>query len=140
MIFGRILIIINVVLFVALALWMLVSPTLLLANLGVASLTASGAIELQVLVSGSFLAFAFIVVRGCVAESHTRRSLGQLIIIYAGWLVVRIVAMVQATPDDPITWIYLAFEIVMLLLLGVGLRFATPRHDRDLFASEDRGI
>lgn len=140
MIFGRILIIINVILFMALALWMLVSPAVLLANLGVASLTTSGAIELQVLVSGSFLAFALIVVRGCALESHTRQSLGQLIIIYAGWLFVRIVAMLQATPDNPTTWIYLAFEIVMLLLLGIGLRFATPRHDRDLFASEDRGI
>ena len=140
MIFGRILIACNVALFLALAAWMLLSPSQLLAAMSVQALSTSGAIELHVMIAGSFFAFAGLVVRGCFIEAQTHRSLGYLVVVYACWLLVRLIAFARMTPDEEWSWAYLAFEVVMLGLLAFARLSGKPRHDRALFSSVDRGL
>jgi len=140
MTFGRILLFVNIVVLAALGIWALVSPEVVLSQLGVTSTSVSGIIEMQVILAGSFFGIAMVIARGAFHESHVRSALLHLGMIYTGWLLVRLLALLQRWPDEAVTWVYLAFEVVMLVLIGLAHNRAKPRQERQLFKSSSDSL
>jgi hypothetical protein len=140
MLFGRILIAINVFLFVALAGATLIIPDTLFGALQVEMLSASAFIEMQVILAGSFIAFALVAGSGLFSDEKVMASLRRLALINGAWLVIRLISLIQITPDAPWTYYYLIYEAVMVLLLLLAFFINKQSASRKIFGNIDPTI
>jgi hypothetical protein len=137
MFFGRFLVAFNCLTYVGLALWALASPQTLSDALGVSPETRAAAIELQVLIAGSFIAFCALIGGGVFDQKKTKRSLVGLFIINASWFLTRCIALFDGLPEENATYLYLGYEFAMLILLLIALRVVTGPRGRTLFRQEE---
>jgi hypothetical protein len=137
MFFGRFLIIVNCVTYIGLALWALLSPQTLSEALGVSALTRAAVIELQVLVAGSFIAFCILIGGGIFDQKKTKRSLVGLFVVNASWFLTRCIALIDGLSQENSTYLYMGYELAMLILLLIALRVVTGPRGRTLFRQEE---
>jgi len=137
MFFGRFLIALNCVTFIGLAFWALVTPETLLAELGVMGSSRAAIIELQVLIAGSFIAFCVLTAGGVLDQKKTKRSLVGLFVINASWFLARCIALAEGMSEDNSTYLYMGYELAMLIFLLIALRVVTGPRGRTLFRQEE---
>ena len=140
MFFGRFLIAANCVTFIGLALWTLVQPQTLFAVLQISGASRAAIIELQVLIAGSFIAFCLLSASGIVDQKRTKRSLIGLFMINASWFVTRCIALIDGLVEENSTYLYMVYELVMLILLMIALRLVSGPRGRTLFHQEETGL
>ncbi len=137
MFFGRFLIAFNCLLYIGLAFWALASPLTLLSALEVSGSSRAALIELQVLIAGSFVGFCLLIVGGLFDQKKTKRSLIDLFLINASWLLTRCIALLEGLPEDNSTYLYMGFELSTLVLVLIALRLVTGPRGRTLFRQEE---
>ena len=140
MFFGRFLIAINCVTFISLALWTLTQPQTLFAVLQINGASRAAIIELHVLIAGSFIAFCLLSASGIVDEKRTKRSLIGLFMINASWFVTRCIALIDGLAEENSTYLYMGYELAMLVLLIIALRLVSGPRGRTLFRQEETGL
>ncbi|MDC1207728.1 DUF4345 family protein [Litorivicinus sp.] len=136
MMFGRILIVLNAIIFFALAVMMLFSPERVLRSLSIVAETNSALIELQVLISGTFLGLTALCGMAWIESSRIAQGLLQLASLYGAWLVIRGITIWLTPPDGLFTYVYLGFEIVMVISLVFAYQFASKMASRALYSSD----
>lgn len=134
MFFGRFLITINCVVYVAIAMWAIIDPQSLLSSIDLVVLSKAGMIEMQVLIAGSMFAFSGILCAGIFNLKQTKRSLVGLLIINGAWFVTRLIALIDGWSENKMTYAYLGFELIMLILVILILRIITINPERKLFS------
>lgn len=134
--FARLIVGFNLVLFVALAIGTLINPDAVLAFIGLSALTGSGLIEFQVLMSGTFLGLAALLMGGAFAGRSMARVLSGLLILYATWLVTRLIALSSTTPDQRETLLFLIFEAAMIVLLLLASFLEKRSRQRSIFSRD----
>ena len=137
MFFGRFLITLNCVLYVAIALWALFLPQSVLQGLGLEATSRAAIIEMQVLVAGSFIGFCVLLCGGILDQRKTRRSLIGLFTINAAWLLTRCIGLLEGLSQDNSTYLYMGFELAMLILVLIALRQVNGPRGRTLFRQEE---
>ena len=137
MLFGRFLITLNCVLYVAIALWALFLPQSVLQGLGLEATSRAAIIEMQVLVAGSFIGFCVLLCGGILDQRKTKRSLIGLFTINAAWLLTRCIGLLEGLSQDNSTYLYMGFELVMLILVLIALRQVNGPRGRTLFRQEE---
>ena len=137
MFFGRFLIAINCATFIGLALWTLAQPQTLFYALQISGASRAAIIELQVLIAGSFIAFCLLSASGIVDQKKTKRSLIGLFMINASWFVTRCIALIDGLAEENSTYLYMGYELAMLILLVIALRLVSGPRGRTLFRQED---
>ena len=140
MFFGRFLIAINCATFISLALWTLAKPQTLFEALQISGSSRAAIIELQVLIAGSFIAFSLLSASGIVDQKKTKRSLIGLFMINASWFVTRCIALIDGLAEGNSTYLYMGYELAMLVLLVVALRLVSGPRGRTLFRQEETGF
>lgn len=140
MLFGRILIAINVFLFIALAAATLIIPETLFAALQVDLLSTSAFIEMQVILAGSFLGFTVVAGSGLFSDEKVLASLRRLALINGAWLVIRLISLIMTAPDAPWTYYYLIYEAVMVCLLLLAFFLNKHAASRKIFGNIDPTI
>ena len=140
MFFGRFLIAINCATFISLALWTLAKPQTLFEALQISGSSRAAIIELQVLIAGSFIAFSLLSASGIVDQKKTKRSLIGLFMINASWFVTRCIALIDGLAEWNSTYLYMGYELAMLVLLVVALRLVSGPRGRTLFRQEETGF
>ena len=140
MFFGRFLIATNCVTFIGLALWTLMQPQTLFAVLQISAASRAAIIELQVLIAGSFIAFCLLSASGIVDQKRTKRSLIGLFMINASWLATRCIALIDGLAEENSTYLYMGYELAMLILLMIALRLVSGPRGRTLFRQEETGL
>ena len=137
MFFGRFLITLNCVLYVAIALWVLFLPQSVLQGLGLEATSRAAIIEMQVLVAGSFIGFCVLLCGGILDQRKTKRSLIGLFTINAAWLLTRCIGLLEGLSQDNSTYLYMGFELAMLILVLIALRQVNGPRGRTLFRQEE---
>ena len=137
MFFGRFLITLNCVLYAAIALWALFAPQSVLQGLGIEAISQAAIIEMQVLVAGSFLGFCALLCGGILDQRKTKRSLIGLFTINAAWLFTRCIALLKGLSQENSTYLYMGFELAMLILVLIALRQVNGPRGRTLFRQEE---
>lgn len=137
MFFGRFLIALNCVTFLGLAFWALITPETLLIELGVTGSSRAAIIELQVLIAGSFVAFCVLTASGIFDQKKTKRSLVGLFVINGSWFLTRCIALMEGLSEDNSTYLYMGYELAMLIFLLIALRVVTGPRGRTLFRQEE---
>ena len=137
MFFGRFLITLNCVLYVAIALWSLFTPQFLLQGLGIEALSRAAIIEMQVLVAGSFLGFCILLCEGIFDQRKIKRSLIGLFMINAAWFLTRCLALLDGLSQENSTYLYMGFELATLILVWIALRQVNGPRGRTLFGREE---
>ena len=137
MFFGRFLIKLNCVLYVAIALWALFLPQSVLQGLGLEATSRAAIIEMQVLVAGSFIGFCVLLCGGILDQRKTKRSLIGLFTINAAWLLTRCIGLLEGLSEDNSTYLYMGFELAMLILVLIALRQVNGPRGRTLFRQEE---
>jgi len=137
MFFGRFLITLNCVLYAAIALWALFAPQSVLQGLGIEAMSQAAIIEMQVLVAGSFLGFCALLCGGILDQRKTKRSLIGLFTINAAWLFTRCIALFEGLSQENSTYLYMGFELAMLILVLIALRQVNGPRGRTLFRQEE---
>ncbi|MDC0379610.1 DUF4345 family protein [Litorivicinus sp.] len=137
MFFGRFLITLNCVLYVAIALWALFLPQSVLQGLGLEATSRAAIIEMQVLVAGSFIGFCVLLCGGILDQRKTKRSLIGLFTINAAWLLTRCIGLLEGLSEDNSTYLYMGFELAMLILVLIALRQVNGPRGRTLFRQEE---
>ena len=137
MFFGRFLITLNCVLYVAIALWALFLPQSVLQGLGLEATSRAAIIEMQVLVAGSFIGFGVLLCGGILDQRKTKRSLIGLFTINAAWLLTRCIGLLEGLSQDNSTYLYMGFELAMLILVLIALRQVNGPRGRTLFRQEE---
>ena len=137
MFFGRFLITLNCVLYVAIALWALFLPQSVLHGLGLEATSRAAIIEMQVLVAGSFIGFCVLLCGGILDQRKTKRSLIGLFTINAAWLLTRCIGLLEGLSQDNSTYLYMGFELAMLILVLIALRQVNGPRGRTLFRQEE---
>ena len=137
MFFGRFLITLNCVLYAAIALWALFAPQSVLQGLGIEAISQAAIIEMQVLVAGSFLGFCALLCGGILDQRKTKRSLIGLFMINAAWLFTRCIALLGGLSQENSTYLYMGFELAMLILVLIALRQVNGPRGRTLFRQEE---
>ncbi|MDG1157532.1 MAG: DUF4345 family protein [Litorivicinaceae bacterium] len=137
MFFGRFLITLNCVLYVAIALWALFLPQSVLQGLGLEATSRAAIIEMQVLVAGSFIGFCVLLCGGILDQRKTKRSLIGLFTINAAWLLTRCIGLLEGLSQDNSTYLYMGFELAMLILVLIALRQVNGPRGRTLFRQEE---
>ena len=137
MFFGRFLIAFNCLLYIGLALWALASPLTLLSALEVSGSSRAALIELQVLIAGSFVGFCLLIVGGLFDQKKTKRSLIGLFLINTSWLSTRCIALLEGLPEENTTYLYMGFELSILIFVLIALRLVTGPRGRTLFRQEE---
>ncbi len=137
MFFGRFLIAFNCLLYIGLAFWALASPLTLLSALEVSGSSRAALIELQVLIAGSFVGFCLLIVGGLFDQKKTKRSLIGLFLINASWLLTRCIALLEGLPEENSTYLYMGFELSILIFVLIALRLVTGPRGRTLFRQEE---
>jgi hypothetical protein len=137
MFFGRFLISLNCVLYVAIALWALFLPQSVLQGLGLEATSRAAIIEMQVLVAGSFIGFCVLLCGGIFDQRKTKRSLIGLFTINAAWLLTRCIGLLEGLSQDNSTYLYMGFELAMLILVLIALRQVNGPRGRTLFRQEE---
>ena len=137
MFFGRFLITLNCVLYVAIALWALFLPQSVLQGLGLEATSRAAIIEMQVLVAGSFIGFCVLLCGGILDQRKTKRSLIGLFTINAAWLLTRCIGLLEGLSQDNSTYLYMGFELAMLILVLIALRRVNGPRGRTLFRQEE---
>lgn len=140
MFFGRFLITVNCVLYTTIALWALFTPQSFLKSLGVEAMSRAAVIEMQVLVAGSFLGFGVLLCGGILDQRKIKRSLIGLFMINAAWFVTRCIALLEGVSPENTTYLYLGFELAMLVLVLIALRQVNGPRGRTLFRQEDESF
>ena len=137
MFFGRFLITLNCMLYVAIALWALFLPQSVLQGLGLEATSRAAIIEMQVLVAGSFIGFCVLLCGGILDQRKTKRSLIGLFTINAAWLLTRCIGLLEGLSQDNSTYLYMGFELAMLILVLIALRQVNGPRGRTLFRQEE---
>lgn len=137
MFFGRFLITLNCVLYAAIALWALFAPQSVLQGLGIEAISQAAIIEMQVLVAGSFLGFCALLCGGILDQRKTKRSLIGLFTINAAWFFTRCIALLEGLSQENSTYLYMGFELAMLILVLIALRQVNGPRGRTLFRQEE---
>jgi hypothetical protein len=137
MFFGRFLIAFNCITYIGLALWALASPQTLSEALGLSTLARAAEIELQVLIAGSFIAFGVLIGGGIFDQKKTKRSLVGLFVINASWFLTRCIALIDGLSQENLTYLYMGYELAMLILLLIALRVVTGPRGQTLFHQEE---
>ena len=137
MFFGRFLITLNCVLYVAIALWALFLPQSVLQGLGLEATSRAAIIEMQVLVAGSFIGFCVLLCGGILDQRKTKRSLIGLFTINAAWLLTRCIGLLEELSQDNSTYFYMGFELATLILVLIALRQVNGPRGRTLFRQEE---
>ena len=134
MFFGRLLITINCVIYVAIAMWVILEPRSLLSSIDLVVLSKAGMIEMQVLIAGSMFAFSGILCAGIFNLKQIKQSLVSLLIINGAWLVTRIIGLIDGWSENKMTYAYFGFELIMLILAVLVIRIITVNPGRNLFS------
>jgi hypothetical protein len=113
------------------------SPQTLSDALGVSALSRAAVIELQVLIAGSFIAFCILIGGGIFDQKKTKRSLVGLFVINASWFLTRCIALIEGLSQENSTYLYMGYELAMLILLLIALRVVTGPRGRTLFRQEE---
>jgi hypothetical protein len=92
---------------------------------------------MQVLVAGSFLGFCALLCGGILDQRKTKRSLIGLFTINAAWLVTRCIALLEGLSQENSTYLYMGFELAMLILVLIALRQVNGPRGRTLFRQEE---
>ncbi len=137
MFFARFLIIINCVLYAAIALLALFTPQFVLQGLGIEAISRAAIIEMQVLIAGSFLGFCVLLCGGILDKRKTKRSLIGLFMINAAWFLTRCIALLEGLSQENSTYLYMGFELAMLILVLSALRQVNGPRGRTLFRQEE---
>jgi hypothetical protein len=140
MLFGRILIAINVFLFAALAGATLIIPETLFEALEVDVLTTSGFIEMQVILAGSFVGFALVTGSGLFSDEKVMASLRRLALINGAWLSIRLIGLSMTAADASWTYYFLIYEAVMVLVLLLAFFLNKQSASRKIFGDIDPTI
>lgn len=98
------------------------NPLDLLKELQIRALSASAVIEQQVLFGGTFIGMTIFCILGLFDKKQSLIALWILCIMTVTWLFSRGLALTARTPDNEMTYFYLAFEIIMICLLYLGIR------------------
>lgn len=134
--FARLLVGLNLILFVALAIGTLFNPDAVLAAIGLSAVSGSGRIEFQVLMSGTFFGLAVLLTGGAFAGRSMARVLSGLLILYVAWLVSRLIALATTAPDQPATLAFLTFEVAMVVLLLLASFLEKRSRQRSIFSRD----
>jgi len=140
MFFGRFLIALNCALYIGLALWTLFTPESVFDALQVGTDTRAAVIELQVLITGSFIGFVLLIGGGIFDKRKTKRALVGLFMINAAWFVTRCIALMTGLSKEHSTYLYMGFELAMLILLLIALRIVSGPRGRTLFRQEETSL
>jgi len=131
---ARILVVLNLILFVGLAIASLIQVDAVLAQIGLAALSGSGLIEFQVILAGTFLGLALLLTGAAVSGRSLTRVLSGLLILYTTWLGTRLIALTMTPPDQPATLVFLLFEGVMIVLLLLASYLDKRSRQRSIFS------
>ena len=134
MFFGRLLISINCAIYVAIGMWAIVDPRSLLSSIDLVVLSNAGRIEMQVLIAGSMFAFSGLLCAGIFDLKQIKQSLGGLLIINGAWLLTRIIGLIDGWSENKMTYVYLGFELIMLIFAILILRIIVINPEPNLFA------
>ncbi len=140
MFFGRFLIIINCIIYIAIAVWAIVSPKSLFTSIDVVALSRAGVIEMQVLIAGSMIAFSLIIRDGIFNSKQTKSALIKLSLINSAWLATRMVVLFDDLSDSKYTYVYLAFELAMLIFIFTCLQIIKSDPGRTLFSQDEQKL
>jgi hypothetical protein len=108
-----------------------------LQGLGIEAISQAATIEMQVLVAGSFLGFCALLSGGILDQRKTKRSLIGLFTINAAWLFTRCIALLEGLSQENSTYLYMGFELAMLILVLIALRQVNGPRGRTLFRQEE---